>query len=204
MNVPRTSCVNRGSSGEIYPATEGDLSDEARLLATTDIETDRAAAFERLSEAHLDDAYRLAFLILRDAQEAEDATHDAFARAWRDYGRLRDPDRFDAWFRRILVNACRDHLRRGRYRRHDDLDRAAAAAAPDDAHRAVIERDALERAFRHLSPDHRIAVVLRYYRDLTVEQVAHAVGAPVGTVRSRLHHALRQLRGVLELEDRDR
>lgn len=187
-----------------HPATEDGLSDETHLLATTDVEVDRAVAFERLSGEHLEEAYRLAFLILRDAQEAEDATHDAFVRAWRDYGRLRDPERFDAWFRRILVNACRDHLRRGRYRRHDDLDRAVAAASPDDAHRTLIERDALEGAFRRLSTDHRIAIVLRYYRDLTAEQIAHAVGAPVGTVRSRLHHALKQLRGVLELEDPDR
>jgi RNA polymerase sigma factor (sigma-70 family) len=178
------------------PIWEGDLSNAGRTLAA-DAEAARAAAFERLVEARLDDTYRLARLILRDEQEAEDATHDAFVRAWQQHGRLRDPDRFDAWFARIVVNACRDRLRRRKLRRHDDLARAAATPAPHDAHQAVDDRDALGRAFAALSPDHRIAVVLRYYRDLPVEEVARAVGAPIGTVRSRLHYALRHLREVL-------
>ena len=69
--------------------------------------------------------------------------------------------------------------------------------ATPDAHHLVDDRDAIGRAFAALSPDHRIAVVLRYYRDLPVEEVARAVGAPIGTVRSRLHYALRHLRSVL-------
>jgi len=181
-----------------YPEQrEASLSEEARAIAT-DTEAARAAAFELLVAERLDATYRLARLILRDAQEAEDATHDAFVRAWRDYGRLRDPDRFDAWFGRILVNACRDRLRRSGRRRHDDLDRAASVAAPHDAHRQIDDRDELERAFRHLNADQRIAVVLRFYGDLPVEQVARTVGAPVGTVRSRLHYGLKQLRRSLE------
>ena len=178
-------------------AKEGRLSDGERVIAA-DAEAARAVAFERLVEDRLDATYRLARLILRDAQEAEDATHDAFVRAWRDHGRLRDPERFDAWFGRILVNACRDRLRKGSHRRHDDLAAAAGATAASDPNRQVDDRDALERAFRTLNADQRIAVVLRYYRDLTVEQVARTVGAPVGTVRSRLHYALKELRRALE------
>ena len=189
-----------GASVQVtVPIREGELSNAGRTLAA-DAEAARAAAFEQLVQARLDDSYRLARLILRDAQEAEDATHDAFIRAWQEHGRLRDPDRFDAWFSRILVNACRDRLRRRKVRRHDDLDRAASVPATDDAHRGVDDRDTLERAFVALSPDHRIAVVLRYYRDLPVEEVARAVGVPVGTVRSRLHYAIRHLRNVLGQE----
>jgi len=184
-------------AGTSIRAKEGRLSDGERVIAA-DAEAARAVAFERLVEDRLDATYRLARLILRDAQEAEDATHDAFVRAWREHGRLRDPDRFDAWFGRIRVNACRDRLRRGSHRRHDDLDRAASAPAPDDANRQVDERDALERAFRTLNADQRIALVLRYYRDLSVEQVARTVGAPVGTVRSRLHYGLKEMRRALE------
>ena len=178
-------------------AKEGRLSDGERVIAA-DAEAARAVAFERLVEDRLDATYRLARLILRDAQEAEDATHDAFVRAWRDHGRLRDPERFDAWFGRILVNACRDRLRKESHRRHDDLATAAGATTASDPNRQVDDRDALERAFRTLNADQRIAVVLRYYRDLTVEQVARTVGAPVGTVRSRLHYALKELRRALE------
>ena len=167
-------------------------------MVVADAEAARAAAFERLVEDRLDATYRLARLILRDVQEAEDATHDAFARAWRDHSRLRDPDRFDAWFNRIVVNTCRDRLRRQSHRRHDPLDRAAEPAAPHDADSALSNRDALERAFAGLNADQRIAVVLRYYRDLPVEQIARTVGSPVGTVRSRLHYALGHLRSALD------
>ena len=179
------------------PQREASLSEEARAIAT-DAEAARAAAFQRLVDERLDATYRLARLILRDAQEAQDATHDAFVRAWREHHRLRDPEKFDAWFGRILVNVCRDRLRRAGHRRHDDLDRATALAAPDDGHLQVAERDRLERAFRGLNADQRAAVVLRFYSDLTVEQVARTVGAPVGTVRSRLHYGLKQLRRALE------
>ena len=179
------------------PQREASLSEEARAIAT-DAEAARAAAFQRLVDERLDATYRLARLILRDAQEAQDATHDAFVRAWREHHRLRDPEKFDAWFGRILVNVCRDRLRRAGHRRHDGLDRAAALASPNDAHQAVAERDRLERAFGGLNADQRAAVVLRFYSDLTVEQVARTVGAPVGTVRSRLHYGLKQLRRALE------
>jgi RNA polymerase sigma-70 factor, ECF subfamily len=196
MNVSPAPRVGIGR-GEAAQHREATLSEEARAIAT-DTEAARAAAFESLVAERLDSTYRLARLILRDAQEAEDATHDAFVRAWREYGRLRDPDRFDAWFGRILVNGCRDRLRRRGHRQHDGLDRAASIAAPHDAHRQVDDRDRLERAFRGLNADQRIAVVLRFYGDLPVEQVARAVGAPVGTVRSRLHYGLKQLRRSLE------
>ena len=184
------------SVGVTDPIREGELSNAGRSLAA-DAEAARAAAFEQLVQARLDDTYRLARLILRDAQEAEDATHDAFIRAWQEHGRLRDPDKFDAWFSRILVNACRDRLRRRKVRQHDGLDRASEAPSTDDAHLGVDDRDAIGRAFAALSPDHRIAVVLRYYRDLQVEEVARVLGVPVGTARSRIHYALRHLRMVL-------
>ena len=196
MNVSIAWCVCIGVGGDRFKREAG-LSEEAPAIAS-DEETARAAAFSRLVDERLDETYRLARLILRDAQEAEDATHDAFVRAWRDHARLRDPAKFDAWFGRIVANVCRDRLRRQAHRRHDDLDQAAARPAPHDAHRQVDERDALERAFRKLNPDQRVAVVLRFYRDLPVEQIARSVGAPVGTVRSRLHYALRQLRTALE------
>jgi RNA polymerase sigma-70 factor (ECF subfamily) len=74
----------------------------------------RASAFRRLADQHLDEAYRLATAILHDEADAQDATHDAFERAWRKWSTLRDESRFDAWFGRILVNECRDRLRHGR------------------------------------------------------------------------------------------
>jgi RNA polymerase sigma-70 factor, ECF subfamily len=184
-----------------FPKREAELTEDAGAIAT-DADAARGAAFERFADERLDASYRLARLILRDAQEAEDATHDAFARAWRDLHRLRDADRMDAWFGRILTNACKDRLRRGRIRRHERLDPATGHADAHDANRQVEDRDSLDRAFGDLNADQRIAVVLRFYGDLSVDQVARSVGAPVGTVRSRLHYALRQLRAALERADR--
>jgi RNA polymerase sigma-70 factor (ECF subfamily) len=75
------------------------------------------ARFLEFASAELDRAYRLAGLLLADASEAQDATQDALVRAWRSSGSLRDAASFQAWFDRILVNVCRDRLRRERRRR---------------------------------------------------------------------------------------
>jgi RNA polymerase sigma-70 factor (ECF subfamily) len=170
----------------------------------------RAAAFAGLVDRRsLDSAYRFATLMLGDRGDAEDATHDAAVMAWRRFADLRDPERFDAWFGRILVNACRDRLR-ARKRAPMSLDGGrptgdgewsmsvgvAALASPDQAD-AVVRRDALAAALRTLSPDHREVVVLRFYFDLTVEQIAARTGVGSGTVKSRLHYALRHLRSAV-------
>ena len=89
----------------------------------------RVASFDTLARRNLDSApYRLAALILRDPVEAQDATHDAFVQAWQKWSSLRDLDRFDAWFGRILVNVCRDRLRRGRRRQVHDISGFAPVA----------------------------------------------------------------------------
>jgi RNA polymerase sigma-70 factor, ECF subfamily len=158
---------------------------------------DRAAAFSDLAERHLADSYRLASLILGDRDAAEDATHDAFVVAWKSWGSLRDPARFEAWFGRILVNVCRDRLRRSR--RHglmevtDVSDELLAATATGDLAAAAADHDAVGRGLARLEPDQRIVLILRYYRDLPVEEIAARMGVPAGTVKSRLHYALRDL-----------
>lgn len=153
----------------------------------------------------IDAAYRYATMVLGNRSDAEDATHDAALTAWQRFGDLRDVDRFEAWFGRILVNACRDRLR-VRVRTPLSLDAepvpdAASLgdrlASPDQAD-AIVRRQAIGAALRSLSPEHREVVVLRYYLDLTVEQVAARTGASAGTVKSRLHYALRYLRSAVE------
>ncbi len=162
---------------------------------------DRAAAFSELAERHLADSYRLAALILGDPAEAEDATHDAFVAAWKHWGSLRDPARFEAWFGRILVNVCRDRLRRTRRHPITDLsDELSMSPAADDIAAVAADRDAVGRGLARLDPDQRIVVILRYYRDLSIDQIAARVGVPAGTVKSRLHYALRDLGVALEGE----
>ena len=163
----------------------------------------RARAFARLVDRPaLDRAYRYATLVLGSRSDAEDATHDAALTAWRRFGDLRDRDRFDAWFGKILVNSCRDQLR-ARRRTPLSLDEEPSSEpgrgirnprVTADETNAIAVRDSLAGALRSLSPEHREVVVLRFYLDLTVDEIAARTGTRPGTVKSRLHHALRRLR----------
>lgn len=157
--------------------------------------SDKATSFERLCDGQLGPSYRLAAVLLRDRIEAEDAVQDALVRAWRGWPRLHDPSRFEAWFQRILVNGCHDRLRQ---RKHW----ARVAQLPErsgpDEHGRSDERAALRQALDALTVDQRIAVVLRYFGDLTIEQIAERTGSRSGTVKSRLHHGLRALRAAYE------
>jgi RNA polymerase sigma-70 factor (ECF subfamily) len=162
--------------------------------------TERGRAFLRLADEHLDSAYRLARAILHDATDAQDATHDAFERAWRSWSTLRDPSRFEPWFDRILVNTCRDRLRSAR-RQATDISEEVAISSGDQFGQAH-DRDLLANAIADLSPDHRVVVALRYYRDLTVDDIAVRLGVPRGTVQSRLHYALKRLHAAIDAADR--
>lgn len=159
-------------------------------------ESGRRTAFAQLVHRDLDHAYRIAGVILGDAQDAEDATHDAVVQAWRAFGRLRETARFEAWFQRILVNVCRDRLRKRRRSPVIEL-KWAGARSVADRFAGVDDRLALDRAFEQLSPDQAITVVLRFHLDLTLEDVAARMGVPVGTVKSRLHAALATLNRAL-------
>jgi RNA polymerase sigma-70 factor (ECF subfamily) len=156
-------------------------------------------AFASLAVAAGNRLHAVAHRILRDTDLAEDATQQALLAIWRDLPQLRDPARFDAWSYRLLVRACYAEGRRTR--RWAPIVRILPADGPDDLG-SVVDRDQLERGFRRLSIDHRAVVVLHHYLDLPLDEVADALGVPVGTVRSRLHHAMRGLRAALEADAR--
>lgn len=144
----------------------------------------------------------IAYRILRDLPAAEDAVQQTFVTAWRSLAGLRDPERFDAWLHRILVRACTAEMRRSGRRATEALPLATEVAEDAHALRRVAERDEMERVFRRLSPEQRAVVVLRYYLDLRQEEIAETLGIPVGTVKSRLHHATSALRAALEADAR--
>ena len=172
--------------------------DEVTARATGDTQ---AAAFRWLADRHLDSSYRLARAIMRNSAEAEDATHDAFIQAWRHWGELRDSARFEQWFTRILVNTCRTRLRRAS--RFDVHDVSAELVPTVDALDQSDVRETVRSALAQLSPDHRIVVALRFYRDMTVDDIAAQLGIPAGTVHSRLHYALKRLQTVLDSKARE-
>ena len=164
----------------------------------TDATDARERAFTQFVESRLADHYRIAAVILGDPTEAQDAVHDAFERAWRAGQTLRDLGRFDAWVGRILVNECRDRLRRRSRRPVTDIsDRISQTIAAPDQLRTAVDRDEIEGAFGALNPDQQITIALRFYADLTIDQIAERTGTPVGTVKSRLHHALTAMNAEL-------
>ena len=159
-------------------------------------------AFASLAVAAGDRLHAVAHRILRDTDLAEDATQQALLTIWRDLPKLRDPARFDAWSYRLLVRACYAEARRTRH--WSPNLRLLPVDEPTDTDRygMVVDRDQLERGFRRLSIDHRAVVVLHHYLDLPLDEVADVLGVPVGTVRSRLHHAMRGLRAALDADAR--
>jgi RNA polymerase sigma factor (sigma-70 family) len=159
-------------------------------------------AFATLAKQHADRCYALAYRILRDQQRAEDAAQQALLGAWRDLPRLKDPERFEAWLHRLVVHACYAEARGDRrWAARVRLISTEPRLDPDTA-TAVAARDELERGFRRLSPEQRAVVALHHYLGYPLTEIAATLGIPVGTVRSRLHYATRQLRAAIEADAR--
>lgn len=155
-------------------------------------------AFSTLAAEHVDGCYRLAYRILRDTHRAQDATQQALLGAWRDLPTLRDPERFEAWLHRLVVHACYVEARsQRRWVARVRVIREDLTTEPDVA-RSVAARDELEDAFRRLTPEQRAVVVLHHHLGYPLTEIAATLGIPAGTARSRLHHAVRQLRAALD------
>jgi RNA polymerase sigma-70 factor, ECF subfamily len=167
-----------------------------RRLVERAIEGDRDA-FASLALLVSDSLYAVAYRILRDPGLAEDALQNTLVMAWRHLDGLRDPDRFEAWIRRVLVHASYAEARR-RGRETATVRRISMTDELVDDGAAVIDRDEIERAFRRLSAEHRAIFVLHYYLGLPLVDIASTLGIPDGTARSRLHYAIRALRALMQ------
>jgi len=143
-------------------------------------------------------------MILRDEFAAQDAVQETFIEAWRSLPGLREPDRFEAWTRRLLVRACFRGARRTR-RAHAaeiELTPADEPAVPGAEGRLVL-RDQIERGLARLPREQRAVVVLVYYLDLPLADAAEALGVPLGTTKSRLNRATSALRAALDADSRE-
>jgi RNA polymerase sigma factor (sigma-70 family) len=159
-------------------------------------------AFESLTEAAHPRLFRVAHGILRDTHLAEDATQQAFLDIWRHIRRLRDPSKFDGWSYRLLVNACHDEAkRRQHWEPNGEMQPTDEPTISDDSD-LVMDRDLLERGFRHLSVEHRAVIVLRYQLGMTPQEVAQTLGISRWTVYSRLQRAVPAMRAALEADSR--
>jgi RNA polymerase sigma factor (sigma-70 family) len=157
-------------------------------------------AFGSLVNQTSDRMYAIATRILRDTHLAEDALQGAFITAWRQLPTLRDPDRFEAWARKLLVHACYAEARRRRsWAANVRVLPVDGPAAPDELI-SVADRDALDRAFRRLTVEQRAVFVLHHHLGLSLVEIADTLGIPPGTARSRLHYATRTLRAAVEAD----
>jgi len=157
-------------------------------------------AFAALAAASADRLFALARMILRDTDRAEDATQETLVKAWRELPRLRDPERFDAWLRRLLVNACYDEARQARRR-------AVVRAIPaqesfEDPGTSFADRDRVDRGLRRIPVEQRAVLVLHHHLGLSHAEIAETLGIPLGTVKSRLRYALEAMRAAVEADDR--
>ena len=195
MDLPAT--VKRAGSG-----------DDAllRLAAGGD-----PVAFDTLVAGRLDRCFRLAWSILQNDADAADATQEAFVRAWRDLPNLRDPRAFDGWLNKIVANtALMAHRSRKRLREvhvtpesdEDALsafDKGYGTGGPTEID-AVVEVDAIQRAFAQLRPKDRAILTLHHVDERPVREIATLLGIPVGTAKWRLHSARRALERFMEVE----
>lgn len=166
-------------------------------------------AFESLVDIRLGSAFGMAMAILGNEADARDATQDAFVRVWRDLPSLRNADRFDQWFGRILVNTCRTAVR-GRGRRWVREVAVTAmpgagvgfdpAAEPQDLRSNADEM--VGRALDRLTVAERTLLVLHYFEELSLAEIGERTGLPAKTVKSRLFSARRALERVLQAERR--
>ena len=146
-------------------------------------------------------AFRTAYLIARNASDAEDAAQDGFVKAWRALGRFREDAPFRPWLLRIVANEA-SNRRRSAGRRASLVLRAAteepsggAAPSPEAALLSAEVRATLLAAVEELPEEQRDVVALRYFLGLSELEVAETLGIPQGTVKSRTARALERLRG---------
>ena len=151
-------------------------------------------AFTALASAAAQRLDAAARLILRDPELARDAVQNTLVRAWRDLPGLRDPNRFDAWLHRLLVNACLDEARRKRRRPIEVEITSIDAPTPGETERELADRDLVERALNRLEPEGRALVVLHYYLGYPLPDAATSLGISLSTAKSRLHRAMLGLR----------
>jgi RNA polymerase sigma-70 factor, ECF subfamily len=165
-----------------------------------------ADAYGALVARHQRAAFRAAWLIVRDAGEAEDAVQEAFVKGWRAMPRFRPDAPFRPWILRIASNEARNRIRSTR--RRDELavreaaaDRGDAAPSPEAAALARDDAETLTRALERLPEHDRLVIAYRWLLDLSEAETANVLGVRPGTVKSRLSRALDRLRDVLAAEE---
>jgi len=150
---------------------------------------------------HGPDALKLAYLLTGDRELSEDLVQEAFVRVARRLPGLRNAESFHWYLRRTVGNLANSHLRRRRVERAHMKTLVSSASADGVSTPDVVTKQAVRDAIGQLSARQRAVVVLRYYEDLTDQQIASVLGCPVGSVKSSPHRAAAILRKHLGQEE---
>jgi len=153
-------------------------------------------AFETLFRQFQGDVYGWIMQVVRDRAIAEDLTIETFWRIYRARERFDTEGAFGAWARRVATNVAIDHIRSARNMERLP-EQLPSKETPDPAIQREI-REKVERAFLRLSPKLRVAAILALVEERPYEEIASALGKPVGVIRTRVFRAVRQLRKQLE------
>ncbi len=167
-------------------------------------------AFGRIVTAYRERVYWAALALLRNEEDALDVSQDAFVKAYRALGRFDINRPFFPWIYRILRNTCMSHLARHRPGRTVSLDQIveevgdrfpASGENPRQSARRHERKEHLLAAIERLKPAHREILALKHFEEMSYAEISEALGIPMGTVMSRLHHARRALAREIEGED---
>lgn len=156
-------------------------------------------AFTDLLVPLVQPAYRLACAMLHDSGAAEDIVQDASVIAWRKVGKLNDQSKVRSWFLGIVANECRN-ARRRRWLTAVTIGLPSELSVLSGENRTVNGAD-VRHALRQLSHDDRLVVVLYFYLDMPVEEIATIARTSVGAARTRLYRAIRRLRPDMVIEE---
>jgi RNA polymerase sigma-70 factor (ECF subfamily) len=169
-------------------------SSEDRELIRRYLEGD-VSAFDELMRAHEDRVFAICLRMMRNRDAALDATQDVFLTVFRKADRYKEQAAFSTWLYRVAVNTCYDHLRRQQRKRIDSMPDHLDPSDPrsGDEFHAVELRPDIETALAGLTPEFRAAVVLVDLDGMSLEGAADTLEIPVGTVKSRVFRARRQL-----------
>ena len=162
-------------------------------------------AYRALFEAFYKRTYAIAYNILRNREAAEDLTQDAFIKAFQNIPQLQDKAKFGAWLAVIVSNLARNYLKREKKIVYTDKDKVlenfSEVTNTEDAALQTLETERVRQAIKKLPPEHYQVIVLQYYYDLKVEEIASLLKISPGTIKSRLFRARKRLAGELELDD---
>ncbi|WP_410511643.1 sigma-70 family RNA polymerase sigma factor [Paenibacillus sp. BR2-3] len=163
------------------------------IIKAEAVHTEEEVFFERVSEQKRT-LYGIAYSYLRSEPDALEMLQEATCRAWIKRKSLKDPARFTPWLIRILINCCMDELRRRK---------RTVTLEPQRFESGIMELASdrkldMEQALDHVKPKYRQVLVLKYYRDMTLTEIADVLGKPEGTIKTWLNKGLKQLRDKMK------